>query len=77
MMAMVGTLVIFLVITFVHFHQVTSYGSSSGPQGVTVALYTERDNEIPVGTTTTANGGTFYFTPIQPGKYVLVASHSQ
>ncbi|XP_046603692.1 nodal modulator 2 [Neodiprion virginianus] len=55
--------------------KVTSHGTSSGPKGVTVSLYTDKNRESPVDTTITAHGGTFYFTPIQPGKYVLIASH--
>lgn len=46
-----------------------------GPKGVSVSLYNEQDKKTPVGTTVTAEGGTFSFTPIQPGKYVLVATH--
>ncbi|XP_012258084.2 nodal modulator 3 [Athalia rosae] len=57
--------------------KVTSDGSHSGPKGVTVSLFTEKNSESPVDTTVTADGGTFYFTPIQPGKYILLASHPQ
>ncbi|XP_011299165.1 nodal modulator 1 [Fopius arisanus] len=50
---------------------------SSGPSGVTVVLYKEKiHNDNSIGTTTTSKGGVFSFTPIQPGKYILVASHS-
>ncbi|XP_015587289.1 nodal modulator 2 isoform X2 [Cephus cinctus] len=55
--------------------RVTSSGTDSGPKGVTISLYTESNKSTPVEVTTTAQGGTFYFTPIQPGKYILVASH--
>ena len=55
--------------------KVISLGSDLGPKGITVTLYNESDKQVPVGTTVTAEGGTFYFTPIQPGQYVLVASH--
>lgn len=55
--------------------RVTAMGSNLGPKGVTVALYKEGSEQVPTETTLTAEGGTFYFTPIQPGKYVLVASH--
>ncbi|XP_066603277.1 BOS complex subunit NOMO3 isoform X2 [Prorops nasuta] len=55
--------------------RVASAASKSGPNGVTIFLYTENDKNVPVGTTTSAEGGTFYFTPIQPGKYILVATH--
>ncbi|XP_043284324.1 nodal modulator 3 isoform X2 [Venturia canescens] len=56
--------------------KVTSSGSNAGPKGVTVSLFKHSDRNNAVGTTTTDVGGTFYFTPIQPGKYVLDASHS-
>lgn len=55
--------------------KVISLGSDFGPKGVTVTLYNEGNEQVPIGRTTTAEGGTFYFTPIQPGQYVLVASH--
>ncbi|XP_076659789.1 uncharacterized protein LOC143363051 [Halictus rubicundus] len=55
--------------------RVTAVGSDVGPKGVTIALYKEGSEQVPTETTLTAEGGTFYFTPIQPGKYVLVASH--
>ncbi|XP_043524022.1 nodal modulator 3 isoform X2 [Frieseomelitta varia] len=55
--------------------KVTSLGLDSGPKGVTVSLYKESNEQVPVGTTITTEGGIFYFTPIQPGQYVLVASH--
>ncbi|KAK9299267.1 hypothetical protein QLX08_007630 [Tetragonisca angustula] len=55
--------------------KVTSLGLDSGPKGVTVSLYKEGNEQVPVGTTVTTEGGIFYFTPIQPGQYVLVASH--
>ncbi|XP_048265268.1 uncharacterized protein LOC100649850 isoform X3 [Bombus terrestris] len=55
--------------------RVTSLRSDSGPKGVTVSLYKESNKQVPVGTTVTVEGGIFYFTPIQPGQYVLVASH--
>ncbi|XP_029039674.2 nodal modulator 3 [Osmia bicornis bicornis] len=55
--------------------RVTSLGSDSGPKGVTVTLYKEDNLQVPVGTTITTEGGIFYFTPLQHGKYVLVASH--
>ncbi|XP_015179273.1 PREDICTED: nodal modulator 1 [Polistes dominula] len=55
--------------------KVTSYNSLSGPKDVTVSLYNATDRETIVRSTKTADGGTFYFTPIQPGKYILVASH--
>lgn len=53
-----------------------SLGSDVGPKGITISLYTESNKEIPVRSTTTADGGIFHFTPIQPGKYTLIASHS-
>lgn len=50
-------------------------GTDSGPKGITISLYTEINKKVPVRSTVTTDGGIFYFTPIQPGKYVLVASH--
>ncbi|KZC07453.1 Nodal modulator 3 [Dufourea novaeangliae] len=55
--------------------RVSGLGSHIGPKDVSVALYNEGSEKVPVGTTTTAEGGTFYFTPVQPGNYILVASH--
>nr|XP_031847877.1 nodal modulator 3 [Nomia melanderi] len=55
--------------------KVAALGSDYGPKGVTVALYKEDNEQVPAETTLTADGGTFYFTPIQPGRYILVASH--
>ncbi|XP_071858725.1 BOS complex subunit NOMO3 isoform X2 [Bombus fervidus] len=55
--------------------RVTSLGSDFGPKGVTVSLYEETDKQVPVDITVTMEGGIFYFTPIQPGQYVLVATH--
>ncbi|CAL7942843.1 unnamed protein product [Xylocopa violacea] len=55
--------------------KVTSLGSDSGPKGVTVSLYKENDERVLVGETITMEGGIFYFTPIQPGRYILIASH--
>ncbi|KOC70780.1 Nodal modulator 2 [Habropoda laboriosa] len=55
--------------------KVNSLGSDSGPKGVTVTLYKEDNQQVPVGTTVATEGGIFYFTPIQPGRYMLVASH--
>ncbi|XP_076247163.1 BOS complex subunit NOMO3 isoform X2 [Calliopsis andreniformis] len=55
--------------------KVISLGSDSGPKGITVTLYNENNKHTPVGTTLTTEGGIFSFTPIQPGEYVLVASH--
>lgn len=52
-----------------------SKSSNSGPKGVTVTLYSESDRNSALKTTTTETDGTFYFTPIRPGKYVLIASH--
>ncbi|CAK9802616.1 Nodal modulator 3 [Anthophora quadrimaculata] len=55
--------------------KVNSLGSESGPKGVTVTLYKESNQQVPVDTTVTMEGGIFYFTPIQPGQYMLVVSH--
>ncbi|OAD52229.1 Nodal modulator 1 [Eufriesea mexicana] len=55
--------------------RVISLGSDSGPKGVTVSLYMENNEQVSVDTTITMEGGIFYFTPIQPGQYILIASH--
>ncbi|XP_017891823.1 nodal modulator 3 [Ceratina calcarata] len=55
--------------------KVTSLGADFGPKGVTISLYKEDNVQVPVDTTVTSEGGIFYFTPIQPGRYLLVASH--
>lgn len=52
-----------------------SLGTDFGPKGVTISLYMDNNKQVPVRSTVTTDGGIFYFTPIQPGKYVLVASH--
>lgn len=52
-----------------------SLGTDSGPKGVTISLYSDNDKHVPIKSTVTAEGGIFYFTPIQPGKYMLIASH--
>ncbi|XP_033218946.1 nodal modulator 2 isoform X2 [Belonocnema kinseyi] len=57
--------------------KVLSKGSSSGPKGVNISLYKYNQKGTPISTTITAHDGTFYFTPIQPGNYVVVASHPQ
>ncbi|EFN79110.1 nodal modulator 3 isoform X2 [Harpegnathos saltator] len=57
--------------------RVISLGTDSGPKGITISLYTESNKQVPVRSTVTTDGGIFYFTPIQPGKYVLVATHSK
>lgn len=54
-----------------------SKGSSAGPKGVNISLYKDSQKGIPISTTITAHDGTFYFTPIQPGNYVVVVSHPQ
>ncbi|KYM94379.1 PREDICTED: nodal modulator 3 [Cyphomyrmex costatus] len=55
--------------------RVISLGTDSGPKGVTVSLYTDNNKQDPIKSMLTAEGGIFYFTPIQPGKYILVAHH--
>lgn len=52
-----------------------SLGTYSGPKGVTISLYMDSNKQVPVRSTVTAESGIFYFTPIQPGKYTVVASH--
>lgn len=54
-----------------------SLGTDSGPKGVTISLYAENNKQVAIKSTLTAEGGIFYFTPIQPGKYLLVAHHSK
>ncbi|XP_012218077.1 BOS complex subunit NOMO3 isoform X2 [Linepithema humile] len=56
---------------------VISLGTNSGPKGVTISLYTDSNKQVPVRSTVTTEDGIFYFTPIQPGKYILVASHAK
>lgn len=46
----------------------------SVPKGISVSLF-DHKNKTLLGSTVTSNGGTFSFTPIQPGEYVLVAGH--
>ena len=46
----------------------------AGPKGVSVSLYDEY-NKTHLATTITSEGGAFSFTPVQPGKYVLLATH--
>ncbi|TGZ54225.1 Nodal modulator 2 [Temnothorax longispinosus] len=61
--------------------RVISLGTDSGPKGVTIDLgYADAINnneQVAIKSTLTAEGGTFYFTPIQPGKYILAAHHSK
>lgn len=40
-----------------------------------MSLYKKTNRETPVGATKTSPGGIFSFTPIQPGQYVLIATH--
>lgn len=56
--------------------KVVAAGTSKkpGPKGISVSLY-DRSNKTLLGSTLTSDGGTFSFTPIQPGEYVLVAGH--
>ncbi|XP_011500341.1 PREDICTED: nodal modulator 3 [Ceratosolen solmsi marchali] len=44
------------------------------PKGISILLY-DKSNKTLLASTVTLEGGTFSFTPVQPGKYVLVASH--
>lgn len=44
------------------------------PKGISVSLY-DQQNKTRLGSTVTSDDGVFSFTPIKPGKYVLVASH--
>ncbi|XP_011332456.1 nodal modulator 3 isoform X2 [Ooceraea biroi] len=60
--------------------QVTSFRGTgqvalSGPKGVTISLYVDSNKQVPISSTITTDDGVFYFTPIQPGTYILVASH--
>ena len=43
--------------------KVISLGSDLGPKGITVTLYNESNKQVPVGTTVTAEGGTFLLYP--------------
>ncbi|KYQ48115.1 Nodal modulator 3 [Trachymyrmex zeteki] len=57
--------------------RVISLGTDSGPKGITISLYTDSNKQDPIKSMLTAEGGIFYFTPIQPGKYILVVHHSK
>ncbi|KAF7996738.1 hypothetical protein HCN44_002384 [Aphidius gifuensis] len=47
-----------------------------GPAGVKITLYKEKiQNDMIVGETITDNDGVYFFTPIQPGNYIITASH--
>nr|XP_045584151.1 nodal modulator 3-like isoform X1 [Procambarus clarkii] len=52
--------------------KVVSIGNIAGPKGVTVSLY--RGEEV-IQTTQTTTDGTYVFTPLSSGKYMVVASH--
>lgn len=47
---------------------------SLGPKDVTISLM-DKSNKTLLDKTVSNQGGSFSFTPIQPGQYVLVASH--
>lgn len=57
--------------------KIFSKRSNLGPKGVNISLYKESQKGTPISSTVSAHDGSFYFTPIQPGNYVLVASHPQ
>ncbi|KAG5329392.1 NOMO3 protein, partial [Acromyrmex charruanus] len=57
--------------------RVISLGTDSGPKGITISLYTDSNKQNPIKSMLTAEGGIFYFTPIQPGKYILIVHHSK
>jgi hypothetical protein len=44
------------------------------PKGISVLLY-DQSNKTLLRSTVTSEGGSFSFTPVQPGKYVLVSNH--
>lgn len=70
--------IIIFVFTYLEILQVMSKGSNSGPKGVTISLYKEtKKGSSPVSSTITSQDGSFYFTPIQPGNYIVNASHPQ
>ncbi|KAJ8672759.1 hypothetical protein QAD02_004019 [Eretmocerus hayati] len=48
--------------------------SLTGTKGISVSLF-DQSNKTLLGSAVTSEGGTFSFTPIQPGKYIFVASH--
>lgn len=60
-----------------NYFQVISLGTDSGPKGITISLYTDNNKQNPIKSMLTAEGGIFYFTPIQPGKYILIVHHSK
>ncbi|KAL7295888.1 hypothetical protein TKK_0010932 [Trichogramma kaykai] len=54
--------------------KVVTSKTKSGPKGISVSLYDEHNTTL-LGSTSTSENGIFSFTPVQPGKYILVASH--
>lgn len=54
--------------------KVVSSTPKAGVKGISVLLY-DQNNKTRLGSTVTSEGGSFSFTPVQPGKYILVASH--
>lgn len=52
--------------------KVVSLGSDSGPEGVTVSLY---KGEKLIQTTQTTTDGSYVFTPLSSGEYLVVASY--
>ncbi|XP_058808695.1 BOS complex subunit NOMO1 [Phymastichus coffea] len=52
----------------------SSSKASTGVKGISVLLY-DQSNKTRLGSTVTSEGGSFSFTPVQPGKYILVTSH--
>lgn len=59
--------------------QVVSLGETSGPKGVKVQLLSEAatDGDLQMFSTMTTDDGSFLFTPVLPGNYVIQASHSR
>ncbi|XP_067008353.2 BOS complex subunit NOMO1 [Anabrus simplex] len=55
--------------------KVLSAGSHVGPKGVKVLLVPEQKGGPQVRETFTEEGGSFIFTPVPPGRYIVQASH--
>ncbi|GLH02259.1 Nodal modulator 1 [Gryllus bimaculatus] len=57
--------------------KVASVGSNIGPKGVKVVLLPEGKEDPIIHETFTAEDGSFLFTPVPPGRYIVRASHSK
>lgn len=55
--------------------KVESFKSKIGPAGVHVQLKSHSGDDV--RTTITSTDGSFFFTPVIPGKYVVTTSHNK